>query len=336
MIKNKKKGLIIIGGGKNQTPFIKYLANTEYFIIVIDRQQKTKFNVNMFIKHSIYNHDIKQITKKLKDINIKHIIYRSSGPSILLTKKLDEYFNINRISKDLASSIYSKKFFQNFLKKKKFNHIKSLKFSIYKNITFNIKKIVKPDVPVKGKNGLFVGNKFTKKQILKSKNNSHNKKIVISDFIIGRDINLFFVINNKKNIYKKLAIFEELNFVKSNEIKSHGIVYPVRNIKTKILKKIENKSIKLIKNFKNFRGIISLSARITPQGQFFFYEINIGLSGDGFADKIFPKIYKNKTLYEIELDALLKKKIKQYKFSKSACSTLNSTIFNQYKKNKLI
>mgnify|MGYP003309825044 CR=1 FL=1 len=35
------------------------------------------------------------------------------------------------------------------------------------------------------------------------------------------------------------------------------------------------------------------------------YDINIGLSGDGFADSIFPFIYKKKNLYELELDIIL-------------------------------
>ncbi len=90
--------------------------------------------------------------------------------------------------------------------------------------------------------------------------------------------------------------------------------------------------LKLIKKFKFFKGCISITTRITPEKKIIPYEINIGLSGDGFADKIFPKIYKFKSLYELELETILKNKLNIKKISKKTCSTINSTISIRLKK----
>jgi len=65
-----------------------------------------------------------------------------------------------------------------------------------------------------------------------------------------------------------------------------------------------------IKLFANYYGIASISSKITKNRTVLPYEINIGLSGDKFADHIFPYIYKNRSLYKIELNmALFKTKI---------------------------
>ena len=50
---------------------------------------------------------------------------------------------------------------------------------------------------------------------------------------------------------------------------------------------------------------MSISSKITKEGNILPYEINIGLSGDKFADHFFPHIFKNSSLYKIELNMAL-------------------------------
>jgi predicted transcriptional regulator len=328
----KQEDILIIGNGKNQLKFIKDLKNCGFFTIVIDIRKRKNNYIDKFIRHSIYNKNIFKIKKELEKLNIKNIIYRSSGPAILLANNLERFYKIDRINIELAKSIYSKIYFQNFLKKNNFSSFNQKKILKLKKLNFKNLKIIKPDSPIKGKQNIFIKKKFSISDLKNCKKNSHNNKIIINDVVAGNDINSFFIVNNKKKIYKLIANFEEINFIKANTVISNGIVYPSINIQKKILKNVNIICLNIIKKFKSYKGAISITCKITPDKKIIPYEINIGLSGDGFADKIFPKIYKYKSLYELELDVILNDEYHIKKISKISCSTINSTIFNRIKK----
>ena len=80
------------------------------------------------------------------------------------------------------------------------------------------------------------------------------------------------------------------------------------------MQKLEKKEIldkSIINSFKDFYGIISISSKILKKKEIYPYEINIGLSGDKYADLIFPYNFNNRSLFKIELDiCLYNKKIK--------------------------
>ena len=52
---------------------------------------------------------------------------------------------------------------------------------------------------------------------------------------------------------------------------------------------------------------MSISSKITKTNKILPYEINIGLSGDKFADEIYPCIYENSSLYDFEISMALSK-----------------------------
>ena len=76
------------------------------------------------------------------------------------------------------------------------------------------------------------------------------------------------------------------------------------NIKNKILK-ITNK---IIKNFEHYYGFLIVSYRVNNI-QIVPYEINVGMAGDNYAEKIFPHFYKN-NIYDLEILNLMGLNIK--------------------------
>ena len=134
-----------------------------------------------------------------------------------------------------------------------------------------------------------------------SKKNSHNNKVFITDYINGLDISIFLnVKKKKKKIVKVLAIYEEIVELVKNKFVGRGIVYPAKKINNRLRKNFYNLSKKIINKFTDFHGIISISFKLTNSGKIYPYEINIGLSGDGFADRLFPLISPKLSLYDIE------------------------------------
>ena len=299
-----KKNLIFLGLGKNQIRYIKQVNRKKNFIIGLDKNNKNKSYVDFYIKHSIHNDNIKVIQDKLKRFNIEQIIYRSSGPTILLAYALEKFYHKKRIDISLAKSIYSKANFCNFLKKNNFNFIKYKFKKNLKENNFNKLKVLKPDSPLIGKKNIYIAKSFKKFEFNKCLKNSHNNKLIISDFIAGRYINAFFKKDKNKKI-KLISNFEEINIISGNKIKENKIISPVKNINSNTLNQINKTCVRLIKKFNNYYGLISITCRLTDLEKVIPYEVNIGLSGDNFADKYYPKAYK-KNLYIIELKTLIK------------------------------
>ena len=208
------------------------------------------------------------------------------------------------------------------------------KYKKFRKIYFNKVKLIKSDAPFFGKKNVFLcKEKLGRDIFFKCKTTSHNKSVIISDFIKGHDISLFYLVDNKKNYFKLISPVQEFNPIIKTKVVGKAICSPPLNLKNKVLKKINNINLKLIKTYKNFFGIISVSVRINSSNQVFPYEINVGLSGDGFADLIFPCIYRNKSLYDIEIDMLLKKMNYSIEFKNNKFAGLlkNKIFFNKKK-----
>ncbi len=197
---NKKiEQILVVGGGKNQINFIKLLNKKNYNTIVIDKKNKFKKYIKNFIKFSIYSKNLKDIEDKLKNLNISNVIYRSSGPSILMAYKLEKFFKIKRIDPNLANSIYSKFFFQKFLKKNKLPHFIQKKILNIKSLkNYKSYKVVKSDSPIIGKKGIIIKKKFSSKDLNFCRNNSHNRQIILGNFVSGKDVNSFLLLIIKK------------------------------------------------------------------------------------------------------------------------------------------
>ena len=320
--------LISLGIGKNQKNFLKIAHKIGYKnIIGIDNKKlnlRSSFCKQIF-KGSIYNFNfIKRIIPKIKKINSNFkVIFRSSGPSIISLYILEKYLNCIRVDKDLAYSVYSKSYFSNLLKKKNLPFIKVIikeKFNS-KNLQ-NKMWVMKPDAPIVGKKNVYLTNKkdLKKKYFNLCKKESHNNKVLFSEFVNGHDFTIFFIISNKST-FKKITIINEWVGLKNDKFYGIGISNPASNLQKKTQNEIIKLSKKIMQNFISFKGVASISFRVNASKKLIVpYEINIGLSGDGFADKIYPNSIKGPSLYNLEIDTLLNRKIKKFKFeNKTFC-----------------
>lgn len=304
-----KKNIICLGLNKNQINLIKFL-NEDFNIIGIDRilKKKAKIFLNSFYKSSIHNLDSTyEIAKKIikKKIEIHSIIYRSSGPTILSAALLEKIFNIRRINNNLKNSIYSKSYFSNYLKR---NGIKSLPSKKIKNFSVLRKRknyVLKPDAPIYGKKNIFfIQKNFSSLKFFKCKKESHNNDVNYSNFFNGKDISSFYLVDGIKKSITLLSHTQEFNDFKKGKILPYGLCSPPI-IQKKYIKKKEKIDKSIIKLFSGYYGIMSISSKILKNQIILPYEVNIGLSADKFADHIFPYLFKNRSLYEIEIDMAL-------------------------------
>jgi hypothetical protein len=222
---------------------------------------------------------------------------------------LENFFKINRIDDVLKKSIYSKSYFSKSLKKQKICNLDSKNLSSPNKLE-NDFNVIKPDAPIFGKKNIykiFKNENYSKKFDL-CKNESHNKKVNISNYYEGVDISSFYLVDNKRKIIDLIAHTQEFNNFTNSKIINIGICSPpIFNKNIIILKKFKIDK-KIIKQFSNFYGIISITSKINHlDNEILPYEINIGLSGDQFADTIFPHLFKRKSLYSIEINLSLLK-----------------------------
>ena len=297
--------IVILGFGSNQRKFLKYLDVKNNNIIILDKKKLIKSNI-YFYKINIHNHKKiyqfgKKILKRFK--NIDYVLYRSSGATIISAHILEKIFKIRRLDSKLQNSIYSKSYFLNFLKRNKIKSINSYKINKIYN-TNKIKMVIKSDSPKIGKKFTFlINNKVNKDILRKVKNNSFNNKFILSRFYHGRDISTFYLVDNKRKLIKKISDVEEINIFKNGSVKNLGVCSPVKLIKNKILIKKNLIDKKIINKFKNYFGILSITSKINSI-EILPYEINAGLSGDDYADKIYPSI-SNNSLYRAEINISL-------------------------------
>ena len=311
-----KKYFICLGLGVNQLNLLKKI-NKEINIIAIDKDIKKNIRISKNYKTSIYDlESIKKICKKLKEknFNILGVVYRSSGPTIISAEFIEKFFSIKRIDKDLMKCIYSKSYFSKYLKKNKINNLFSKTIKKYPNEK-NTKYVLKPDAPTLGKTNVYmIDNKdiyYDKFNLCKKE--SHNNQVNISKYYSGNDISSFYLVFNKE--IKLIANTQEFNCFLKNKVSPLGFCSPPINIEKKSLLMKNKDDKKIIKLFEHFYGIMSISSKITKTNKILPYEINIGLSGDKFADEIFPCIYENSSLYDFEISMALLQTEKKFSFS---------------------
>tara|TARA_X000000950_G_scaffold289458_2_gene413719 strand:+ start:4524 stop:5576 length:1053 start_codon:yes stop_codon:yes gene_type:complete len=299
--------VLCFGAGKHQEQLLKSAKkiglNT---IVIIRKNEKYKKNlINKVIYGSSY--DYKNILKKIKKVSkIDNILYRSSGPAVLSYYKVAKKFNINRLNQDLAKIIYSKNYLFKFLSKKKF----SLPLSLNKKeiISQSQKKnfVIKPDAPLIGKKSIFLTSKKSDDSqinnfINKSRIASDNRKVCFSEYISGADLTVFYFKNKNNFAVETVNYIQEFNkFEHKGNLKNYGICSPPIFKDFKYIKlKADSFGRKLLKVFPSYYGFFSLSFKVSSR-KLYLYEMNIGLSGDKYVEKIYPVFYKSNP-FDIEI-----------------------------------
>ena len=329
---NKKEYIICFGNGPNQKKIIRSLETYCPNSIIIDRKKKIKFKKKfIFLKMSIYDYNFTKLKKYLKKYKVFDIAYRSSGPSVLLYHKISKFYKINKISYDLAKCVYSKTFLSNYLDKKRIKNIKSNSINFFYQLKkFKGLKVFKPDAPLIGKKNIFFAKPSDIDNLIfdKIKKSSHNKKISLSSFKDGKDITAIYFKNKRNNKIKLLSIVQEFNYFKNNTLYHLGVCSPpLFKFSNSQQNYINNLPLKLNPLFKEYNGFFSISLKF-DKNFFFIYEINVGLSGDKYAEIIFPKTFLNKNIFEIDVKNLMNNiKNNEFKSTQNFIGILNKKIF---------
>ena len=306
---NKKEYIICFGNGPNQKKIIRSLEKYCPNSIILDRKKKIKFKKKfIFLKTSIYDYNFAKLKKSLKKYKVFDIAYRSSGPSVLLYHKISKFYKLNKISYDLAKCVYSKTFLSNYLDRKKIKNVKSNSINFFYQLKkFKGLKVFKPDAPLIGKKNIF----FAKPSDIdnsifeKIKKSSHNKKVSLSSFRDGKDVTAIYFKNKRNHKIKLLSIVQEFNYFKNNTLYHFGVCSPqLFKFTNSQQNYINNLPLKLNPLFKEYNGFFSISLKF-DKNFFFIYEINVGLSGDKYAEIIFPKTYLIKNIFEIDVRNLI-------------------------------
>lgn len=311
----KKFKFLFFGAGANQYQFIRRSVKNKNYNIVIHNKKnfKEKKNIDEFIYGSVYKkNQILNLIKKIKSKkNLDDIICRSSGPSMISAYKVDKYFGIGRVNRNLAYCVYSKYFLYKFLKKNKIPVIKS---KILKKL--NLKKyigswVIKPDAPIIGKKFVYkIENQNIKKnEFLNVKKSSDNKLVNVSEFITGRDISAIFFIEKKNNKRILLNLINEWNFFYNNQINLFniksvaGISTPPLNLKRKTQDKIMKLLNKVLKLFPDYYGLFAISLRVNKD-KIYVYEINLNTDSK-YSKIIFPNYHNKKSIFDLEINNLM-------------------------------
>lgn len=162
----------------------------------------------------------------------------------------------------------------------------------------------------------------------KIKLSSHNKRILVSKFINGKDITAIYFKNKTNNKINLISIVQEFNIFKNSELTHLGICSPQLFKLNNFLKHyIEEVPLKLNELFYQYNGFFSISYKLNGKN-LLIYEINVGLSGDKFAEIIFPKTYSGGDIFKIEVKNLISKvKNKDFKPNKNFVGIINKKNF---------
>ena len=308
----QKKNFLCFGLGTYQEKLAKSSKEYSNNNIVIEYKKKflkkNKNLIDQLVIGSVYDYqNISNILKKIKKkFLIDDIIFRSSGPAIISAYKVCKKIKSKRINKDLAYCVYSKNYFFNFLKRKKIIKKKELNNLDH----YNTKQyVIKPDAPIIGKKGIVKTNKVTKKIINYIASFSHNNKTHISKFIDGSDISVVILKNKKDKKNFILNYINEINYFGKNSFLSNKAIIGYYKIEDEDIKsKLYTTTKQIIRHFPNYYGFLIISYRVN-KSQIFPYEINIGMAGDNYAEKIFPFFYKN-NIYDLEIKNLMNSNLK--------------------------
>ena len=217
--------------------------------------------------------------------------------------------------------MYSKFYLHKFLKKNKIPSIKSNILNKNNKKKYSGIWIIKPDSPIIGKKFVFKfeNQVINKKDFFAAKTASDNRMVNISQYVPGNDITAISFIQKKNKKKILLSLINEWNFFDNNKIDLSnsrsvvGISTPPLRLNKKTLIKIKEIFNKILKLFPDYYGLFAASLRVN-KNHIFAYEINLNIDAN-YSKVIFPNLYSQKSIYNLEIDNLMEKNLGKLKYS---------------------
>ena len=301
----KKKWIIVVGTGTSQEPLIKKSKEKGFKVLGIDRNPNYKI-IDRAIKFSTYEYKkvVEEIKSKFSNYEFKAVLGRVSGPAIVTAAKISSVLNLLGYTTEISTMSLSKSFLREKSKILDIPTIEGISCTHYEDIKYDSEIIIKPDIQQKGKENVFKvdSKEYFKEAFTMVAKESLNGKVECQKFYPGRDLTLLVALSRGEVLWN--FFFEELVIIKNGKAIGLGHQTPVDNISKSLLKKILNTSRKIFsRGFPT--GFFFLSYRLTELGEFFLYEINPGLCGDGIANEFFKKIWPEFDFFELDIKLML-------------------------------
>ena len=295
-----KNTLISLGAGLSQVELIRTAHDLDFEVIAIDINEDApgfKYADKRIVKstHSpkeIIN-ELNKIISENEDICLLGILNRSSGPPVISAAEISEHFDLPGVSVDVARNVVNKD------RLRTVGHKLGIPFPAFKiidtnNTNFETKGIhfpvvVKPALSMVGKSGVCVSRSESNllPSILNASKFTINKKIIIENFIKGKDHSFIGFVNNGE-LYK-ICILDEFNKedfdgnIYGRGFKTHT---PSKNFNSE--KEIEKLSKKIVDTLQIKRSPFMASFRSDENNNLYLIEIHLDIGGDLLIEKLYP------------------------------------------------
>jgi hypothetical protein len=294
-MKKSQKHILCIGGGKDVPFLLKNIKQQKIILVDQNINNPSKKLCDVFINCSYYQHKkiIKFILKNKLKNKIQNIIFRTTGKITYEIYRIYEFLKLDFMPKKSAEILTFKNKLSNFCNKNKI-----LMPKIYKDVN----RIKKKNLPIflrpalsSGKRGLKIirDKKFLKKEYKNTLSFSENNKVLIEEFIEGRDIGL--VGQCIKSKFRPTLLVEEIiNLKEKRPLIKKLIGEP------KVEKNIRKKCIEIAniitKKLLIKKSQLSLQFKLDKSNQVYLIETHINFPGDHILESLYQG-FKKKTFY---------------------------------------
>jgi len=294
---SRQEAIVCLAAGKSQVPILEAAKSLGYVIVAVDKNPDSpgfRF-ADISICESTY--DSKAIVKQLEALKEEYkwvgVLNRSSGPPVVTTAEICEYFDIPGVPVESAKALVNKDLLHDFcsdfdipLPSYKVYSLENI--NLIEAVQFPI--VVKPALSLVGKSGVtVVRSKNNLNAAIKcAADNTVNGNILLEEYLHGPDYSLISFVQDGKVF--PVCFLEELNQVSDN-----GKVSP-KGFKTHSLSdegKLESMANEIAKELVNVfhikRSAFMVSFRVNSYGDLGLIEVHLDLGGDLLIEEIFPR-----------------------------------------------
>ena len=268
------------------------------FVVAIDKNPNAPGFKYVDITINKSTHDADGIITELKKLgdnfNWLGVLNRSSGPPVITTAIICNYFDLPNLPINSAKTVINKNLLHRFCHSRKIPMPDYKIFSINENVNiqnFKLPLVIKAAFTLIGKSGITIVRK--REDCMSAINYASkctiNNRIIVEEYIKGSDHTMIGFVQNKK--YYPIIFLDELN--KENyDGKISGAGFRVHKpTKDKLLEKnAQDISQELVKHLKIIRSPFISSFRRNEKGDLFLIEVHMDIGGDLVIEEILPRV----------------------------------------------
>ena len=292
--------LVCIAAGDSQIPLIKAAKEMGCKIIAIDRNPEAPGFSYVDERMIISTYETQRVLEKLSPLHDKYrlvgVVSRASGLALHTAAAIAETFHLPGLSRQIVPLAVQKSELREFCETNAFNMAKGQKLKLIEEIdlTLNIPLIIKPDIPIVGKENVRIIWKYSDlRPALKSAcQTSANGFAEVEEFIDGFDIACLFLLKDGK--MEMISCVDELVGIKKDgQIIGLGASAPSVISGTDVEKRVKVIISQFASHFINVNALLLICFRIDMSGIPYIIELHADLGGDVFADIMSAKVTTN-------------------------------------------